>query len=398
MKRKNSNVEHHECPSCNSADSRIFFEANAQPVLIGVQWPDAESARASKTGDVRLAFCRRCGFIWNVLFDPARLEYQQTYENSLHFSKVFQDYTQAVVDRLVTTYGVYGKRVVDIGCGKGDFLAMLCEAGDNYGFGFDPTYEGVRIETSARDRIRWLRENYTEQHAALQADLITSRYVFEHIPSPLPFLEMIRRSIAEPASTVIYFEVPNTDLILRQHSVWDVIYEHCTYFSVESLPRVFERAGFEVLRVDEHYGKQFVSVDARVRTNLAARNGAWGDLAALHTAVDAFERVVPAKLQAWREKLAAWKAEGKRVVIWGGGAKAVGFLNMLNVGAEVATVVDINPHKRDKYLSGTGHRVVSPEYLTGDPPDVVVLMNPIYRDEVAKQLAAMNLHPQLTDA
>ena len=386
------------CPICESADTRIFFERTAMPALIGVQWPDCESARACNTGDISLAFCRKCGFIWNVKFDPDRLEYEQSYDNSLHFSRVFQDYTQGLVDRLVTTYDLHGRRVVDIGCGKGDFLAMLCERGDNFGFGFDPTFDGARVETPAADRIRWFTENYDERHAELQADLIASRYVFEHIPAPLAFLEMVRRSIREPDRTVVYFEVPNTDLILRQHSVWDIIYEHCSYFSVESLPRSFERAGFNVLNLAEHYGKQFLSVDARVRTTHEATPCNWGDLEALDLAVDRFSSAMHHKFEEWRSRLDAWKANGAHVVAWGAGAKAVGFLNMLKVRDEIAGVVDINPHKRDKHLAGTGHRIVCPDDLRPDPPDVVVLMNPIYRDEIAQKLAAMDLHPQLVDA
>ena len=113
------------CPVCEGSSTRVFLQLDAMPVLIGVQWQDRESARACERGDIALAFCSTCGFIWNVLFDPERLEYGQSYENSLHFSKVFQDYSKSVVDRLIGTYEIKGKRVVDIGCGKGDFLAML---------------------------------------------------------------------------------------------------------------------------------------------------------------------------------------------------------------------------------------------------------------------------------
>jgi siroheme synthase len=61
----------------------------------------------------------------------------------------------------------------------------------------------------------------------------------------------------------------------------------------------------------------------------------------------------------------------------------------------VTRVVDINPHKQDKHLAGTGQRIVPPENLIENPPDVVIVMNPIYRDEIAADLARRGLTPDL---
>jgi hypothetical protein len=148
------------CPICESARAEIFFRLAAQPVLIGVLWESAAAAQGCRRGDIDLAFCPDCGFVWNVAFDPALIEYDRRYDNSLHFSPTFQAYTRALVERLVAAYGLHGKRVVDIGCGKGDFLAMLCEAGGNFGWGFDPAHEGARVATPAAERIVWSNDHY----------------------------------------------------------------------------------------------------------------------------------------------------------------------------------------------------------------------------------------------
>ena len=64
----------------------------------------------------------------------------------------------------------------------------------------------------------------------------------------------------------------------------------------------------------------------------------------------------------------------------------------------VTRVVDINPHKQGKHLAGTGQRIVAPAALADDPPDLVVVMNPIYRDEIAADLARQGLTPELVAA
>ena len=184
------------CPVCTGTSGEVFFELESQPVLIGVLWEDAASARGCRKGDISLAFCPDCGFVWNIRFDPKLLDYDQKYDNSLHFSPTFQTYSQTLVERLIETYSLNRKTVVDIGCGKGDFLSMLCAEGENRGYGFDPSFDGDRPNSPGYDRITWSNDYYSEKHAELQADLLASRFVFEHIPEPKAFLDMIHRSIS----------------------------------------------------------------------------------------------------------------------------------------------------------------------------------------------------------
>ena len=63
--------------------------------------------------------------------------------------------------------------------------------------------------------------------------------------------------------------------------------------------------------------------------------------------------------------------------------------------AHLAGAVDINPHKHGKFLPGSGLEVVSPESLVGAPPDLVVVMNPVYVEEITMQLAELGLHPEV---
>ena len=87
------------------------------------------------------------------------MEYTQSYENSLHFSPGFQKFAADLADRLITRYNLRGKDVIDIGCGKGDFLKLICARGGNRGVGFDPSYvpdpadSAPRIARPLRPRI-----------------------------------------------------------------------------------------------------------------------------------------------------------------------------------------------------------------------------------------------------
>jgi hypothetical protein len=73
----------------------------------------------------------------------------------------------------------------------------------------------------------------------------------------------------------------------------------------------------------------------------------------------------------------------------------VAFLVVLDLGAEIAAVVDVNPHKRGRWLAGTGHRILGPDDLVSVRPDVVLVMNPIYTDEIRRDLESRGLTPLL---
>jgi ABC-type hemin transport system substrate-binding protein len=92
----------------------------------------------------------------------------------------------------------------------------------------------------------------------------------------------------------------------------------------------------------------------------------------------------------------AWRRQGRRVVVWGSGSKATGYLTTLGLRDEIAAVVDINPHKWGKFVAGTGHEIVGPRHLAALRPDVVVVMNPVYVEEIGADLRGLGLAPEVT--
>ena len=91
---------------------------------------------------MRLAFCSTCGFVRNVAFDPTLLGYDVDYDNSLHFSGAFNTYAGELARELARRYDLEGKEIVELGCGKGQFLIDLCRAARAHGTGFDQSYDG----------------------------------------------------------------------------------------------------------------------------------------------------------------------------------------------------------------------------------------------------------------
>ena len=54
--------------------------------------------------------------------------------------------------------------------------------------------------------------------------------------------------------------------------------------------------------------------------------------------------------------------------------------------------VDINPHKQGRFLPLTGVAVIPPEELGALAPFKLLIMNPIYADEIQAGMGALNIH------
>lgn len=369
-----------------------LIEMKQVPVHCNVLWPTREAALAAPRGDIRLAYFPACGHTCNLDFDPSLMEYTQEYENSLHFSPRFQEYATALADGLVEKYNLYDKDIVEIGAGKGDFLIMLCALQGNRGWGYDPSY--VPDVGYTAPNVTFVQDFYTDKYISQRADLIVCRHVLEHIQDPDAFIAQVRRAVGDQQS-IVFFEVPNSLWTIREGGIWDIIYEHCSYFSPSSLAYLFRKHGFQVLAVNEVFGGQFLTIEAIPDDGSAAANDQHAELDSLTADARAFADTYASKRALWQARLRSLAAAGKRGVIWGAGSKGVTFLNAMNTGVEIAAVVDINPRKQGKYVAGTGQLIVSPAELATLKPDFVIIMNANYKDEIDRMLAEVGVEAEV---
>jgi hypothetical protein len=210
---------------------------------------------------------------------------------------------------------------------------------------------------------------------------------------------MIRRSIGDRDTTIL-IELPDVARVLEEVAFWDVYYEHCSYFSLGSMARLFRASGFDVTHLDVEYGDQYLILDGKAATGAGAADVLPGedDLDRLTKAVDYYEREYPKRIAALRTDLDDAVANGRKTVIWGAGSKGVSYLTTLAADNAIEYAVDINPFKHGMYMAGTGQQIVSPEFLVEYQPDLVVAMNEIYLDEIQADLDSLGVAAKLVGA
>ncbi|MBD3244264.1 MAG: methyltransferase domain-containing protein [Chitinivibrionales bacterium] len=371
------------CPVCGGGDTAVLVSLESVPVFCNVLHDTVDSARSAARAPFELRYCHTCTHAFNGAFDPALVEYSGAYENALHFSPTFREYADRLAQRLVADNDLHGQTVAEIGCGDGSFLEQLCSLGVRKGIGFDPSRPAEVVGP-----VTYVNDYFSEKYASISPDFVCCRHVLEHIAEPRDFVQSVGRTVRDRPRPGVYFEVPNSLYTLRDLGIWDLIYEHCSYFSPVSLRVLFEATGYRVVRLAEEYGGQFLGLDAVVeQARPSSEKAGPEETSALEGLARAFGAAHAETVSRWTDRLRQMADEQRRTVVWGAGSKAVTFLNVADSADCVREVVDVNPRKHGKFVSGSGQRIVSPADMEPGSVDVVLLMNPLYQEEVSAMLA-----------
>jgi SAM-dependent methyltransferase len=382
------------CPACGGDSLTEIYRLGAIPVQSSVLLNSAAEAQAITRHSLTLLFCDDCGFIFNATFDIGLVDYAATTEESQHFSGTFSRFAKNLVAEIASLYDLNGKRALEIGCGKGDFLQELARQTGTIGLGVDPGFIPERLPGTNGHAIAFRREYFDPLTIKFAPDFVVCRHTLEHIPEVCRFVEDIATVVGGRMEVGILFETPEVRRVLAEGAFWDIYFEHCSYFSLGSHARLFRRGGLDITRLYLGYDDQYIIQYAKPGTGgrpLPQED----DLAALRVLAAEFPAKVAETRAHWTDFLRSRTNAGRRVAIWGGGSKGVSFLTTNGFGDEIAQVVDINPYKQGKFLPGTGHQVIGPEGLKVAAPNVVIVMNRIYLAEVGAQLAELELDPEL---
>lgn len=370
------------CPVCRGYRTQPFLRRMSVPVCQNFLAPTFAAAQSTPKGDLRLCACHFCGFVFNAAFDLGVMEYGQSYENTQACSPTFVDYLDKLAHYLVFEKGLRGKRVIEIGCGKGLFLRRLAllDVENRYFHGFDPSYAGPLEDLGGR--VHFSQSYYTEESAVVNADAIVCRHVIEHVPDPVRLLDTIRLALASAKAPQLFFETPCVEWILRNRAFYDFFYEHCSYFSANSLRTAFERAAFSVVDVRHVFGGQYLWLEADAGSAEAGARDA-GAIVRMATSYGLTEEQL---VRSWQEQTRKLARAGK-LVLWGAGAKGTTFAAIVDPDRELlAGVVDVNPAKQGCFIPGTGHPILPPDAIRKQGVQSVLVMNPNYRAEIEAAL------------
>jgi len=385
------------CLACGSLATETLLHLGSVPVVANELYDTASEAVQAAKGEMTIVHCKHCHHFFNSSFDASLVSYSSNYETSLHYSEVFQAYTANVVKKLTADYGVTNARILEVGCGRGDFLNQLCEAGDNVGLGFDTSFEAGRTIAELHDNVTVQTEYFGAETTLSPVDLVVSQQVLEHVGDPTAFLEtLVNHPAVAGRDALLYLEVPNGLYTFANDGIWDLIYEHVSYFSPDSLRSIVERSGCEILEEGSAFGGQYLFLIASISANAAdPRALAPETQSEMYTFVDGFASRLKAKVDSFATLL---RTNPSSTYIWGAGSKGITFCNLLDTDCQLGGLVDRHPRKVDRFIPGTGLKVISPLDLASTNVEQIIVMNPLYTEEIRYDLERAGVEVALIDA
>jgi hypothetical protein len=385
------------CPLCGSSRLWVFYTAINVPASCNRLWKSKEDAVNCPKGNIKLAFCPSCTFVSNVAIEPEKNRYDTQYDNSLFYSAHFQEFAKKLSNSLIERYSLHGKNIVEISGGKVDFLTLLIKLGKNCGFRFDPFHskaegDDQKVHSVSSPVLR----SFPFLDEGKRIDFVFSYHELEHINDPKSFLNDLRSMFDKNVTTWFFFSVPNALKAFEEGDYSDIIYEHVSYFTIPSLCLLFSNCGFEISNVEETKAEIFDSIYVNATLKQKKLSGLKPNLELAVTQVEQCVQRFAAKteknIEGLSQQLTKLLDEGNRIVVWGAGARGVTFLNIFK-DQRIEYAVDINPHKHNMYVPGTGQKIVKPEFLIKYKPDFILLANPAYEDEIRHITSDLGIKP-----
>ena len=343
---------HRPCPVCG-ADRPVAAFA-----MHDFQW-FSDDATLPKRVDIHEVQCDACAALYlNPAYTPYGFQALFAEAGCSYGATAGRPQEQL---RWLTAQGLLqpGKRLLDVGCYDGRFLALMPETVQRLGVDIDlPAIERGRRLYGASG-ITLIHDDFDCFRLEQAPDAITLFHVLEHLPDPVATLANLR-AMAAPATRLVV-EVPILENGLTNDINGFFSVQHMTHFSRRSLANALARAGWAIETRLEQPDYNGCRVLCRPAAAEAGVTGAAEDRPRL----SAYLQHHRAAVQAVQQRLAAL-AGAEKVLIWGGGLHTE-FLyqltDLFRAPGRQFVIVDSDPLKQGK--SWRGIAICAPELLRG---------------------------------
>jgi SAM-dependent methyltransferase len=222
--------------------------------------PAAGDLATEKGVTLSLYQCSGCGLIQHT--EPP-VPYWRDVIRAAGISPEMREYRLDQFGKWLRTHNLIGHKVLEVGCGQGEYLALIEQSGAN-AFGVEHNFESVLICRSAglRAQQTFIEGPRTKiDNGPFDGFAILN--FLEHIPTAHATLQGISANLSDGATGLV--EVPNFDMILQSGLFAEFITDHLYYFSQQTLTTLLESNGFDVLDCSPSWHNYVLSATVRKR-------------------------------------------------------------------------------------------------------------------------------------
>ena len=327
-------------------------------------FPDAASVQTETPGSFKVYQCSGCGL---VQLDSDPVSYYKEVIRAAGISEEMKDFRKKQFSQLVKKFSLSGKKVIEIGCGQGEYLELMQESGvEAYGL----EYSNDSVSRCLKRGLKVSPGFISDNPGRLDNTPFDGFFILnflEHLPDPSLALRAIFNNLTDQAVGLV--EVPNFDMILAKGLFSEFISDHLLYFTRETLSTALRLNGFEIVDCKEIWHEYIISAIVKKGRKL--------DLAYFHNHQAMIKNQIEEYIQSFK---------GKKIAIWGAGHQALAVIALAKLAGKINYVIDSAPFKQGRFTPATHIPIVSPDSLKTDPVDVVIVMAASYSDEVVRIL------------
>lgn len=299
-------------------------------------------------------------------------------------SSTMKNLRRSQYSRLIETCGLAGKRILEAGCGKGEFLNVLCEFPVK-AYGIEHDEELVK---AARANGLNVWKDFADHPVKAPGeeepfDAFLSFNFLEHQPDPVKMLKALFDSIKPSGYGLI--TVPALSYIVERGTYYELIRDHIAYYSKGSLRKLLTGCGFIVL-YEETVNRDTLSVTvqrplpggapAASAQGIPAEEAPDEDRALIEKSLNEGRRVTEGSVEALIK-------ECGKIAVWGASHQGFTLISTTALKDAVPFIVDSAPFKQGKYAPASHIPIVSPEEFFSSPCSAVLIAAPGYTEEIA---------------
>ena len=391
------------CIACGHALSPLMtlddMPASAQNI------PAASELAEDHPLSLTLCQCPSCGL---VQFDTEPVDYYRDVIRAGGGTRTMTRLRHEEYARLLTAmqeHHIHGRRIVEVGCGCGEFLRMWQNLAE------DPEGAAALARDQARDPLSGQpnaaplhlvglehKPSLVEEANAVADkkyrvyegfatgdvrypegpfDAFVQFNFLEHQPDPCDMLRNIGRNLKPQALGLI--TVPSFEYILRYNGYYELLRDHIANYTEFTLQKLLQDCGFELLSMDLVNRDTIEAIVRKADPDELSELHYSGRLIDVSALRDSYDRL-SASVNAHIDHL----SESRRTMaIWGASHQGFTLAATTKLGGRVEYIIDSAPFKQGRFSPASHIPIVAPDYAVAHPVDEILIVAPGYTDEIA---------------
>lgn len=391
------------CIACGHALSPLMtlddMPASAQNI------PAASELAEDHPLSLTLCQCPSCGL---VQFDTEPVDYYRDVIRAGGGTRTMTRLRHEEYARLLTAmqeHHIHGRRIVEVGCGRGEFLRMWQNLAE------DPEGAAALARDQARDPLSGQpnaaplhlvglehKPSLVEEANAVADkkyrvyegfatgdvrypegpfDAFVQFNFLEHQPDPCDMLRNIGRNLKPQALGLI--TVPSFEYILRYNGYYELLRDHIANYTEFTLQKLLQDCGFELLSMDLVNRDTIEAIVRKADPDELSELHYSGRLIDVSALRDSYDRL-SASVNAHIDHLSK---SHRTMAIWGASHQGFTLAATTKLGGRVEYIIDSAPFKQGRFSPASHIPIVAPDYAVAHPVDEILIVAPGYTDEIA---------------